>query len=456
MKLSELQKKYPRFVYRNYSWILKNGILSASFDFLIEPDVEFHPRVEIFGVSLGQPERVGKNSIDNLVFNLGLAEIPSYWKATCSRKIRIECGYLDARQRRFWEDLFINGMGQFFFENKLAFFSPRFEIAPPKPKVFPQPFIKRISTDFLVPVGGGKDALVTYEAVKSAKKNITAFVLNENAPLKRLIEAMGVQNISVKRTFDSKLFELNGRGYLNGHTPFSSYLAFLSALLAVLFDKKYIAISQERSSGEGNVEYLGRTINHQYSKSPDFENKFRKYSQKYLAENLEFFSAIRPLYEIQIARIFSRYKQYFPYFLSCNKPYRITDRSVASWCGACPKCLFTFAALYPFVGKAEAKKIFGRDLFEDESLVPLMDELAGEAKPFECVGTRLETIAAFYLSLKIEKDNPDLPPLLEHFKNNILPGFPDIEKQTQKILASWDKKNNLPDFLAKILHRNDR
>jgi hypothetical protein len=84
-----------------------------------------------------------------------------------------------------------------------------------------------------------------------------------------------------------------------------------------------------------------------------------------------------------------------------------------------------------------------------------MDELAGEAKPFECVGTRLETIAAFYLSLKTEKDNPDLPPLLEHFKNNILPGFPDIEKQTQKILASWGKKNNLPAFLAKILRRND-
>jgi hypothetical protein len=451
MDFKNLQAKYPRFLYNGFFWKHIGGTIAAEFDFIVEPDLRFSPRLAIKNVSPESVKRLGKDCLDNLIFNLGLAEIPSYWKATCAKEIIIKCGYLDAGQIRFWSDLFLNGMGQFFYENDLEQFAPSFKIEAAKPKIYPRPASKRFRSDFLVPVGGGKDALVTYEALKAAKKNIATFVLNENAPLKRLIASIGAENIEVVRTIDPGLFELKNKGYLNGHTPFSSYLAVLCVAVAALFDKKYVAISQERSSGEGNVEYLGQKINHQYSKSFGFEKKFRAYSTKYLVKNIDFFSSLRPLYEIQIAKIFSDFPRYFPYFLSCNKPYRITNSTVASWCGECPKCLFTFAALYPFCEKEQMIKIFGANLFEDAGLIPLMEELVGDMKPFECVGTRLETVVAFYLSLKKESAIGVLPPVLEFFKNNILSGYPKIEKSADAILKSWDKRNFVPASVAKTL-----
>jgi hypothetical protein len=451
MDIKTLQEKYPRFVYDGFFWEYVNGDVVANFDFRIDPDLRFSTRLLIKNVPASGIKKIGKDRMDNLVFNLGLAEIPSYWKATCAKEIVVKCGYLDAVQIRFWRNLFLNGMGQFFFENHLEQFEPFFRIEASKPKIYPRPVSKRFSPDFLVPVGGGKDALVTYEAVKAAKKNIATFVLNENAPLKRLIGMIGADSVSVQRTIDPGLFELNSKGYLNGHTPFSSYLAVLCVVAAVLFDKKYVAISQERSSGEGNVEYRGRKINHQYSKSFEFEKKFRAYSKKYLAGNVEFFSSLRPLYEIQIAKIFSAFPQYFSYFLSCNKPYRITDSSVVSWCGKCPKCLFTFAALYAFCSKKQMVEIFGANLFDDASLIPLMNELTGEVKPFECVGTRLETVAAFYLSLRKENKSRSLPPVLDYFKINILKAYPGIEKTSSAILSAWDKRNFVPVPVAKTL-----
>ncbi|MCX6758149.1 MAG: hypothetical protein NTX14_00390, partial [Candidatus Nealsonbacteria bacterium] len=444
MDLKTLQKKYPRFVYNGFSWKYVGGDIAVIFDFIVEPDLRFAPRLVIENVLPESVKKIGEEGLDYFIFNLGLAEIPSYWKATCAKEIVVKCGYLDAGQIRFWSDLISNGMGQFFYENNLARFVPSFKIETAKPKIYPRPASKRFSPDFLVPVGGGKDALVTYEALKAAKKNIATFVLNENAPLKRLVKAIGTDNISVKRTIDPGLFELKKQGYLNGHTPFSSYLAILCVVIAALFDKKYIAISQERSSSEGNVEYRGQKVNHQYSKSFEFEKKFRAYSKKYLAKNIDFFSSLRPLYEIQIAKIFSGFPKYFPYFLSCNKPYRITDSSETTWCKKCPKCLFTFAALYPFCEKEQLIKIFWGNLFEDGALIPLMEELVGEVKPFECVGTRLETVAAFYLSLKKEMGSKNLPVLLEYFKNNILDRYPGIEKQTDTVLTAWDKHNFVP------------
>lgn len=450
MDLQALQQKYPKFIYSGYSWVYADGALKAAFKFSIQPSLRFEPKLSIENVSAAAVKKLGKDGLDNLVFHLGLAEIPSYWKTTASKEIVVGCGYLDAAQIRFWKGLLLNGMGQFFYENGLRPFSPVFKIEASKPRISPA-IRKKFSAGFLVPVGGGKDALVTYEAVKAAKKKAAVFVLNANAPLEKLVKEIGAEDIRICRILDRRLFELNKKGFLNGHTPFSSYLAFLSVTAAALFDKKYIAISQERSSSEGNVEYRGQKINHQYSKSFEFEKKFRFYSKKYLAENIEFFSSLRPLYEIQIAKIFCRFPKYFPYFLSCNKPYRMTDVAQATWCRKCPKCLFTYAALYPFCSKEQMVKIFGADLFEDKGLIPLMEELVGEVKPFECVGTRAETAAAFYLSLKKEEGFGVLPPVLDHFKNDILPGYSRIKSQAKTLLSAWDKRNFIPAPLAKVL-----
>jgi len=438
--VKSLRKKYPKFVYSDYSWEIKKKDLVISFNFIIEPDISFKPEVIIRNVD----RKIEKNTLDNLVFHLGLIEMLSYWKATCSPLIEVRAGELNNGQIKWWKDLIFNGMGQFFYENNIDWRGRGFlkiKSKGKKSKVFSGSLKKNI----LVPVGGGKDSLVTIELLK--KKKINCFSLNPISPVKNVMKIAGCKNpIIVERKIDKKLLQLNKKGFLNGHTPFSAYLAFLSVLLAVVSDYKYLAFSNERSSNEGNVKYLGKVINHQYSKSFAFEKKFRAYSKEFLASNVEYFSFLRPLYEIQIAKIFSCYPKYFSSFLSCNKAFKINSPN-KKWCCKCPKCLFIYAVLYPFLDKKDILKIFGKDLFKDKGLIPLMEQLTtGNFKPFECVGTKKESLVAFYLSSQKDKDSA----VLKYFGKKILPKYPNLSREADRIMASWNDDYFLPkDFVLK-------
>lgn len=461
-KIGELRKKYPEFIYKGYSHELKAGDLHLSFDFAVG-EIRFQPHVVIKNIPSGLLSRAKQPWFENLVFHLGLAEMPSYWKVAASRKIIVEAGSLNRAQINWWHDLFMRGMGQYFYENNIDFTKPNFlkiEVSPysgirgNKEMAI---FSKKEKNRVLLPIGGGKDAIVTYEILKQAGQNVRPFILNPKKEQLAIIRVAKENSpIIVQRTIDPKLLELNRKGYLNGHTPFSAYLAFLTTLCAALFNYKYIALSNERSSNEGNVEHLGHTINHQYSKSFDFEKKFRTYSKKYLTRNTEYFSFLRPLYELQIAKIFVQYPKYFSVFLSCNEAHKTASgskRPTGKWCGKCSKCLFVFASLYPFVEEKQLAKIFGSNLFEDESLIPLVEELVGEGrfKPFECVGTIAESLVAFYLSLK--KTHPPLPALLKHFRQHIVKKHPDLHESSGKIMGSWNTQNFVPEPLTKSLKR---
>lgn len=107
------------------------------------------------------------------------------------------------------------------------------------------------------------------------------------------------------------MLELNEKGFLNGHTPFSAMLAFTSYFVAYLSGKKYIAVSNEQSSNESNIK--GEKINHQYSKSFEFEEEFRWYINNYLEDHVQYFSMLRPLNELQIAKLFSNMKNIIKY-----------------------------------------------------------------------------------------------------------------------------------------------
>lgn len=459
MRLKELRKKYPEFIYKGYSYELNNNSLHMAFDFVIG-EITFRPKVVIKNVSQKEIDRVGESALDNLVFHLGLMEIPSYWKAVASPNIVIEAGYLSKAQIHWWHDLFMRGMGQYFYENKIDFRSKNFLTITSYPNFSGRRnhgtrYAKKLKSRTLVPVGGGKDAVVTLELLKQVKQEIRGFILNPKKEQRDILKAAGQGSpVVVQRAIDPKLLELNRKGYLNGHTPFSAYVAFLCTLCAALFDYKYIALSNERSSNEGNTHYLGKEINHQYSKSWDFEKKFQAYGKKYLAPNIEYFSFLRPLYELQIAKLFAQYPRYFATFLSCNEARKTSSGKVkptGKWCGVCSKCLFVFTSLYPFVETKQLVKIFGSNLFEDKNLLHLMEELAGERnfKPFECVGTTKESLAAFYLSL--QRTRPPLPPLLKHFRGHIAKKHPNIAEESKHLLASWNAHHAIPDRLAKKL-----
>jgi len=505
-KIQNLRKKYPKFVYKSYSWKILNKNLKISFDFKIEPNIYFKPKIVIENINRSQIKKVGDRVLNNLVFNLGLIEMISYWKASCSPEIIIKAGTLNQEQIKWWEDLIMRGMSQFFYENQINFqkasflkiksikISPTFYAIAQK---VDEIYLVKDKSKILVPIGGGKDSIVTLEILKEAGQNINCFSLNPTQATWKIMKIARLpdggqtgckKSIIVKRKIDPRLLELNQKGYLNGHTPFSAHLAFSSVLIAMLFDYKYIAFSQERSSNEGNLKYLGKIINHQYSKSFDFEKKFRHYCQKYLTPGVEYFSFLRPLYEIQIAKLFSRFPQYFSVFLSCNEAYKTASgfkKPSKKWCGKCPKCLFIFTSLYPFVDEKNLIKIFGENLFENKNLLPVMLQLIGEekfkprsenlttppnkigrgniakqvkfllrGKPFECVGTKKESLVAFYLALRSfmrRRVRRKLPTLLDYFQNKILLKYPKLEKDSIKILNSWNKQHNLPRNFEEIL-----
>lgn len=465
MKYRELRKKYPRFIYEKYSWQISKKNLEIFFTFKIKPDISFTPKIVIENINRARIRRLGNEVLNNLIFHLGLVELISYWKATCSPKIEIQAGPLNKEQIKWWKNLIINGMGQFFYQNRIDFRPAKFlQIFPPNAtkQSLVTFYRKKLKDKVLVPIGGGKDSIVALEILKQnpatgRKGKIHCFSLNPTLAAQKIIDIGGCQKpIIVRRKIDRKLLALNQRGFLNGHTPFSAYLTFLSCLLGVIFDFKFIAFSNESSSNEGNLKYLGKIINHQYSKTFDFERKFRNYSKKYLVKELEYFSFLRPLYEIQIARLFSQYQKYFPVFMSCNVAYQTNSgrkKPTGQWCGTCPKCLFVFASLYPFVESQKLIETLGRNLFEDKNLLPLMLQLTGEKgfKPFECVGTKRESRVAFYLSWKKANKEGEKPYLLNYFKKKLLPKYKNIEEDSKKIINSWSKQHNLPKNLERVL-----
>jgi len=489
-KVDFLRKKYPRFIYENYFWKISNKNLEISFDFRIEPNIFFQPKIVINNVDGPRIKRVGEGTLNNLIFNLGLMEIPSYWKATCSPEIEIKAGPLSMKaspsspsstnlrfvsmnqeqikypsvvkggdERKFidwWKDLIINGMGQFFYENKIDWRSKNFLTIECNNGNKYKNFNGKLKNRYLVPFAGGRDSIATLENLKK-KGEMALFLVNPNKQIKKVVKVTGVKKqIIVKRIVDKKLLELNKKGYLNGHTPFTAVLSFLSVFSAILFNYKNIVFSNEKSANEGNVKYLGKIINHQWAKSSEFERMFKNYCKKYLAKNVNYFSYLRKYGELEISKMLTKYPKYFPVFSSCNASMRIGAKQIR-WCGNCPKCLFVYMTLFPFLEKKELLKIFGKDIFQNKRLLPTMKALLrqGSPKPFECVGTKKESLIAFYLSWKKSRDpvSAELPFLLRYFERNILPKYPNLEKESKKIIDSWNSQNDLPKEFGKVLKK---
>ena len=419
LKIRNLRKKYPKFLYKKYSYKILDNNLEIFFYFQIEPNICFNPKIIIEKVTKKELKKIGDRELNNLIFHLGLMEIPTYWKSTCSPIIEIQAGCLDREQINWWKKLMTNGMGQFFYENKIDWRPKSFLSIKSRLEAGPlSASDKKLKDRYLLPFAGGRDSIVTLENLKksaSRRKEIALFMVNPTARIIKTAKVSGIKKqIIVRRVIDRKLLELNKKGYLNGHTPFTALLSFLSVLCAVVFDYKNIAFSNEKSANEGNLKYLGKMVNHQWAKSSQFENMFKKYCRKYLVKNINYFSYLRKYGELDISKEFLKYPKYFSSFSSCNAGMRIIKSASAKgsggtrWCGNCPKCLFIYATLYPFLSKNQLIKIFKKDIFQNKLLLPIMYDLIGQpprrsekgSKPFECVGTKKENQQAFRLSLK--------------------------------------------------------
>lgn len=412
-KFEQLRHQYPVFTYEDFSWNFQGDTLKLKFHFNLGNRYDFTPEHTI-ELQRWSSELPGDEIMDNLVFHLGMAELVSYWKAACSPTVHIKPFRLKPSQWKWWKKLYYQGLGEFFHLNKIYtnehdFMSFSFE---KNTSPTPPGFRLQLNDAILIPVGGGKDSVVTLGILGKENKNAAALVINQREATKQCIQRAGLEKnvLEVNRTIHPTLLELNEKGFLNGHTPFSSLLAFVSALAAVITGKKHIALSNESSANEATIP--GTNINHQYSKSFEFEQDFRSYLYDFISPDINYFSFLRPLNELQIGALFSHNPEYFDVFKSCNVGSK-TD----IWCCNCSKCLFTFIMLSPFIEKSDMVKIFGEDLFDNEKLEDTLYQLAGLApeKPFECVGTINEVNSAL-AHLCNNNSYDQLPVLLKKYQ----------------------------------------
>jgi hypothetical protein len=240
-----------------------------------------------------------------------------------------------------------------------------------------------------VPVGGGKDSIVTVECLRHGGEPLMLFSLGDAEPIASCIAAAELPFIRVHRRLDAGLLQLNEAGALNGHIPITGILTAIALACAVLSGCNAVAMSNEHSASAANLSLDGIEVNHQYSKSFEFERDFAQYVEDFISPSISYFSLLRPLSEIEIARRFSKYAAYFGVFRSCNTAFRqAREARGRHWCCNCPKCRFVFLALSPFVAKPDLIGIFGCNLLNDETQRDGFAELCGlrAIKPFECVG----------------------------------------------------------------------
>ncbi len=327
----------------------------------------------------------------------------SYYKLSCPKEIEVSFP-LSEKQADFWNVVYRKGLGEFFFRNNL---DPRGRISFPfDPALSPRSFGANPQDKALLGIGGGKDSIVAGEFLKRMRYETTAFVFETGNPVPligRVVGTMDIPSMTVRHELDPKVFS-GYEGSYNGHVPFSAIVAWVGYLAATIYGYRYVIVGNERSSNVGNVEYCGETVNHQWSKSVEFELMFQAYAREFLSPDIQYFSLLRPFYEIRVAEQFSRLgERYLPVFSSCNRSFRVhEERSPSLWCGECAKCAYVFLLLSAFLGREELIGIFGKNLLDEEHLLPLFGDILGfgSMKPFDCVGTFEEARAALSLSRK--------------------------------------------------------
>lgn len=349
-------------------------------------------------------KNIPQGLIGNLLQSLHIVLGISYYKFYCATDVKLPYT-LSKQEADFWNVVYKKGLGEFFYKNNLdPKISPKFPYQKDS-RVVPRenPRSSAMPRRALVGIGGGKDSIVSAELLKQAGFDFTSFHIETTKPSKivdDVIETVGVGSLKIQRFLD---WQVHQPHQYNGHIPISAIYAFLGIFSAVLYHYDHVIVSNEHSSSFGNITYKGLEVNHQWSKSFEFETLFGEYVKHCISPDVAYFSLLRSLYEIRIVEMFSRMKQYFPLFSSCNKNFTTKGNEQGKlWCGVCAKCIFAFTLLSAFLSKKELIDIFGKNLYADEALLPLFKDILGlgSMKPFDCVGTFEEAQAALFLAKK--------------------------------------------------------
>lgn len=364
------------------------------------------------------PETFLAHMLEDLHLILGV----SYYKLFCPPEFSTDIK-LSLRQAEFWNTIYTRGLSEFLFRNQIdpksiAHFTgdAKYQRA--------SHFLEVDENKILTGIGGGKDSIVSLELLKDFDQ--TGFVVEtnkENLIAHEVADIAGVPLAAISRIIDPKLIK-GVEGAYNGHVPISAIYAFLGILEAAEGGQSAFVVSNEYSSNFGNFVSEGNEVNHQWSKSVEFEKLFQEYVRENLTTSIQYFSLLRPFYELRVVKKFvSIGEKYFDVFSSCNRNFAHDHDGESRWCGECPKCAFAFLMLGAFLPREKVVDIFKKDLFEDTSLKQLFTDILGygDMKPFDCVGTFDESRMALKMAVDKWSDNPmvqELATLIEGVELN--------------------------------------
>jgi UDP-N-acetyl-alpha-D-muramoyl-L-alanyl-L-glutamate epimerase len=329
----------------------------------------------------------------------------SYYKTAAPPVIDLGETALTAAEQTFLRDFYLHGLGEFAYRNNLDLTPLRLE-AQRAPAQAPSPPAQHRNRA-LVPFGGGIDSIVTVEQVRK-HADVALFVVSRPGDLFDAIEepaaVTGLPVVRAEREIDPQLLRSAELGFRNGHVPVTGILSAIAVLAAVLEDRDAVVMSNEWSASVPTLEYQGRPVNHQYSKSEEFEAAFRAVLAATPGPMPGYFSWLRDRTELWVGQEFARLTPYHSTFRSCNKAfYAERARRFTHWCGECDKCVFIDLILAPFLPADALRRIFavtGEPLGNPALAGKFRSLLGGGAKPFECVGEVTECRAAVLLAAR--------------------------------------------------------
>ncbi|MDD2907482.1 MAG: hypothetical protein PHH98_02470 [Candidatus Gracilibacteria bacterium] len=449
-------REFKSFYFEKFSFDKQN--LLAKFEYSFDESYFFTEEINFSSVDFFVRKNLNEHIINNFLFSLHIAIGISYYKSFPTEKLFVKSGILDEKQIHFWQKFYKNGLGEFLFINK---------ISPDNLFQFENIGVTRyekidfsLSEKSLIPLGGGKDSLVSIDLFTKSKLDYDLVVFGKIDDIKQnCARVLDKKILLITRKISPSLLVLNNEGNYNGHVPITGIIAFVLAFTSYLYDYKYLVLSNEKSASVGNTFWNDFEINHQYSKSLEFENDFKDYLDNYLSKDIAYFSLLRGWYEIKIGEYFAKNcKKFFGVFSSCNNNFKIDETKRLKqtiWCNSCPKCAFVFAILRPYLSNDEILSIFGEDLFLKQDLKQTFLELLGISafKPFECVGEVEEVVLVFYKSLKLYKN--DESDILNEFVKNISGKYDEkYFKDLEEKFATIYDDDIIPQKIKEIILKN--
>lgn len=375
---------------------------TVSFDYTLTHDGQAHQLTEtlIFPVAL-QDSAAQRASLRALHLVIGISYYKIFTPATMTYPYQ-----MDADEADFWNNIWRNGLGEFMYVNKLSPDSLA-QFSAQDGTAFPADAHQTQQTKTaLLGIGLGKDSILAGEALKQLDVPVTAYMMTSGEESKQaqvVADVMQVPLHIVTRSIDKQLLALQELpGAHKGHVPISLVYGLIGVALAVATDNSYVVVGNEASASIPRHQADFGAVNHQWSKSFGSEERLQQFIHRSVSPEVTYFSAVRQLTSIAIAKLFARYPQYFEVFTSDNAVFRLdpAKRPNARWSLDSPKTLSSFILLAPWLSVDDLLRTFAKNFLNEPSQESLFWRLLGVegTPPLDCVGTTDELVLSLNLA----------------------------------------------------------